>query len=71
VDLEVLRNISPSRDSDFLKPPPGKTLTVFAAKPHKLQVGDSVQVQLCLLAGPGGGRPVVETVEPLAEKGET
>ncbi len=66
VDLEVLRNVSPNKASDFLSPEPGRTMTVFTAEPQQLHVGDRVRARLSLLAGPGGGRTVVEAVEPLS-----
>lgn len=68
VDLEVEENLSASEDEDFLRPQPGALLTVFAAEPGRLRVGDAVRVQASLNAGPFGGRAVLETVEPLRAK---
>ena len=64
VDLEVLRNLSPARESDFIRPEPGNKLTVFAAEPQHLPKGGKCRVRLTLLGGPHGGRPVVESAEP-------
>ncbi len=64
VDLEVVQNDSPSQDQDFLRPTPGSVLTAFFAEPRRLHVGDLVRAQAALLAGPFGGRAVLQTVEP-------
>lgn len=64
VELEVLRNESPSQAEDFLRPKPGTVLSAFFAEPDKLHAGDLVLVQASLAAGPFGGRAVVESVEP-------
>jgi hypothetical protein len=64
VDLEVVRNESESPEEDFLRPAAGSTVTAFAAEPARLQVGSRVRVQASLIAGPAGGRVVLESVEP-------
>jgi hypothetical protein len=63
VDFEVLRNVSPSPESDFLRPRPGSVLTVFTAEPEKVKTGELVCAETKLLAGPGGGRAVLESAE--------
>src|SRR5512134_4110115 len=64
VELEVLENRSPSHDDDFLRPAPGSVLTVYASEPPALQVGATVRVETRLLAGPGGGRAVLQSFGP-------
>lgn len=65
VELEVLANESPSAERDFLRPAPGSVLTAFAAEPLVgLRERDLVRVEASLLAGPGGGRAVIESIEP-------
>jgi hypothetical protein len=58
VELEVLANESPSAERDFLRPAPGSVLTAGVRE------RDLVRVEACLLAGPGGGRAVIESIEP-------
>ncbi len=65
IDLKVLRNLSPSRDADFLRPEPGAVLTTFFADPLPFHVGARVKAKATLLAGPRGGRIVLESIEPL------
>jgi hypothetical protein len=65
VDLEVRRNLA-AADEDFLRPRPGDVLTAFSAEPHLLRAGQAARLRLSLLAGPGGGRTVIESAEPLA-----
>lgn len=63
VELEVLANESPSAEHDFLRPVPGSVLTAFAAEPPPgVRERDLVRVEASLLAGPGGGRPVIESI---------
>ena len=64
VELEVLANESPSAERDFLRPAPGSVLTAFAAEPPSgVRERDVVRVEACLLAGPAGGRAVIESIE--------
>ncbi len=67
VELEVMQNESPSEDEDFLQPDPGSIIQVFAAEPSKLKVGDLIRARARLLAGPFGGRSVLESVAPVEE----
>jgi hypothetical protein len=67
VELLVVQNESSSEDEDFLRPAPGSVITAFSAEPNKLKVGELVRVQASLLAGPFGGRTVLESVAPLQE----
>jgi hypothetical protein len=70
VELEVLANESPSAERDFLRPAPGSVLTAFAAEPPSgLRERDLVRVEASLLAGPGGGRAVIESIEPRRRPG--
>lgn len=63
LELEVLRNESPAPAEDFLQPEPGRPLRAYAPDPPSLPPGCEVTVQLTLLAGPGGGRAVVQEIE--------
>jgi hypothetical protein len=67
VELRVERNESPSEDEDFLRPALGSVTKLFAAEPAALQVGDRVRAHARLLAGPRGGRAVIESVDRLAD----
>ena len=67
VEFEVLQNESPSEDEDFLRPTPGSVIDAFSAEPDKLRVGELVRVDASLLAGPFGGRTVLEAVAPIEE----
>jgi hypothetical protein len=67
VDLLVTRNESPSHDADFIRPAPGSLLTAFSAEAEKLKVGDVIRARASLLAGPFGGRTVLESVAPLTD----
>ena len=62
LELEVLANESPSPDEDFLRPEPGSVLCAFLADPELVRVDAEVRVGACLVAGPGGGRAVIESV---------
>jgi hypothetical protein len=62
VEIEVLANESPSPDEDFLRPEPGSLFCAFLADPELLRVDAEVRVGACLVAGPGGGRAVIESV---------
>jgi hypothetical protein len=64
VELEVLANESPSAERDFLRPALGSVLTAFAADPPAgVRERDLVRVEASLLAGPGGGRAVIQSIE--------
>ncbi|SFQ79938.1 hypothetical protein SAMN04515668_4518 [Hymenobacter arizonensis] len=62
IDLVVTKNESPILERDFLRPAPGSVVTVFAANPAKIQVGESLRVHANLTAGPFGGRAVAESL---------
>lgn len=62
IELFVEQNESPSEEEDFLRPASGSVLNVFFAEPENLKVGDHIRAQACLLAGPFGGRPVLQSV---------
>lgn len=62
VEIEVLSNESPSPDQDFLRPEPGSVLSAFLADPELLRIDAEVRVGACLVAGPRGGRAVIESV---------
>ena len=69
VELEVLANESPSAERDFLRPAPGSVFTAFAADPPAgVRELDLVRVEASLLAGPGGGRAVIESIERSAPR---
>jgi len=65
VELEVTENVSTARERDFIRPPLGQRLKVFTADPELLPAGATMQVQLSLLGGPQGSRPVVESAEEI------
>jgi len=65
VEIEVLSNDSPSEGMDYLRPAPGSMLTLFATEPGALSVGDLIRAETRLLAGPGGGRAVLQAVKIL------
>jgi hypothetical protein len=67
VELRVERNESASEAEDFLRPAPGSVMKLFAAEPAELRVGDHVRAEARLLAGPRGGRAVIESVDRLAD----
>jgi len=70
LELEVLANESPAAERDFLRPAPGSVLTAFAADaPRDVRERDLVRVEACLLAGPGGGRAVIESIERRPRRG--
>ncbi len=62
VEIEVLANESPSPEEDFLRPEPGSLFCAFLADPELLRVDAEVRVGASLVAGPGGGRAVIESV---------
>ena len=65
IELLVAENESVSEEEDFLRPAPGSIIRVFSAEPEKLKVGDQIRAQATLLAGPTGGRAVLESVTPI------
>ena len=66
IELEISENLSPKKDEDFLRPVAGTTLKVFCADPEqKLEVGDSVEAQAYLQAGPFGEKTILQSVSPL------
>lgn len=63
VELEVLENISPKPEDDFLQPAPGTVLRAFTAQPEKsLPIGRDVTAELTYIGGPGGGRAVLQLI---------
>lgn len=66
IEVEVIANESADAASDFLQLLPGQTLRAFYAQPAPaataLPRGHRVRVELTFLGGPGGGRPVVQSV---------
>ncbi|MGQ0600377.1 MAG: hypothetical protein ACT4QE_01620 [Anaerolineales bacterium] len=67
VDLLVVENETPSDEADFLRPAPGSVIQAFVAEPKKLKVGGLFRVHASLLAGPFGGRTVVESFRRIRE----
>jgi hypothetical protein len=67
IELLIVQNESPSEERDFLRPTPGSVINAFAAEPYNLHVGDLVRAHATLLAGPFGGRTVLESVTPIQE----
>jgi hypothetical protein len=68
LELEVIRNESPDRATDFLRPEAGKSLRAFYAQTDPpaaaLTMGQRVRVELTFLGGPSGGRAVVQSIRP-------
>jgi hypothetical protein len=66
IEVEVIANTSPDAASDFLRSAPGQSLRAFYAQPAPpataLPFGRRVRVELTFLGGPGGGRPVVQSI---------
>ena len=65
VEIEVRRNLSEGKSDDFLQPEKGKNMQLFSADVPAANVGDVVRARARLLAGPFGGRTVLEQMEPL------
>jgi hypothetical protein len=64
ISLAVSTNASPSPDRDFVRAKAGDTVLLFCLEaPADVQVGDHVRVRAELLAGPGGGRVVMQEME--------
>jgi len=66
IKVEVIANESSDAAGDFLKPSAGESLRAFYAQPDPpataLPIGKRVRVELTFLGGPGGGRPVVQSI---------
>jgi hypothetical protein len=64
VEIEISKNESPDPAADFIRPKPGQMLRAFYGQPHppakKLPIGRRVRVEVTFLAGPFGGRAVVQ-----------
>ena len=67
IELLVVQNESPTEEEDFLRPAPGSVINVFSAEPDNVHVGDLVRAHATLLAGPFGGRTVLESVAPIED----
>lgn len=65
VELTVSKNVSPSEADDFIRPKNGQVLSLFAAEEPGLRVGQKVRAHARLLAGPFGGRTILEQVDDL------
>jgi hypothetical protein len=64
LSLEVAANSSQAATSDFIRAKPGETVQLFCLKaPTGVEIGDEVRVEAELLAGPGGGRIVLQRAE--------
>lgn len=64
ISLAVKVNASPSADRDFVRAKEGDTVQLFCLEaPAEVRVGDHVRVRAELLAGPGGGRVVMQEME--------
>lgn len=58
LEIDVSENLTSDSDTDFLKPAPGSTITLFAAEPPQFDIGSLLKVDAALLAGPFGQRAV-------------
>ncbi len=66
IELEVAENKSLEVEKDFLKTKSGRNNKSLFYGTGKLKVGDVIQAQATLLAGPfGGARPLLEKVKKL------
>lgn len=70
VELEVLRNESPSPDEDFIRPEPGQPLLAWCTDLPSFPPESEVTVRLTFLGGPTGGRAVVRDMRK-AKKGSS
>ena len=68
LEIEVHRNLSKGRSDDFIKPEVGQSLHLFATESPAAAVGDLVRVRARVLAGPFGGRTVVEQIKPYQDE---
>jgi hypothetical protein len=68
VEIQVDRNLSLGSTDDFIQPAEGKSLRLFAAESPKAAIGDRVRVRARLLAGPFGGRKIVEQLDRVPKK---
>ncbi len=68
IELEVSENKSLMADEDFLKTKPGDVVHLYFTEPDKLRVGDTIQADASLSAGPFGGRAVIESMHKLPSK---
>ncbi len=68
LEIEVHRNLSHGSSDDFIQPAQGQSLRLFATQTPSAAIGDRVRVQARLLAGPFGGRTVLEQLDPLSKE---
>lgn len=68
VEIEVRRNLSAGSSDDFLQPVEGANLHLFSADLPGAAVGDVVRARARLLAGPFGGRTVLEEMKAVSDE---
>lgn len=68
LEIEVHHNLSRGERGDFIQPAQGQSMHLFAAQAPDVAIGDRVRVQARLLAGPFGGRTVLERLDPLSDQ---
>lgn len=69
VALEVLRNETPSPETDFIQPQRGSVMNLFAAETDGIQVGDVIRARARVNGGPSGERSVLTSAERVADAG--
>ena len=65
LQVEITENVSPSDADDFLKPLPGSTVTLYTHEPPSAGIGDLVEIEANLLAGPFGEKAVSSAMRTL------
>lgn len=65
VKLAVRKNVSAHAEDDFLQCVPGDVVELMASDAPEVQVGDTVRAEAKLLAGPRGGRAILQSARRL------
>ena len=65
VKLAVLKNVSAHSEDDFLQCAPGDVIELTAPDAPAVKVGDTVRAEAKLLAGPHGGRTILQSARLL------
>jgi len=68
LDVLVIENLSSSPETDFLKPTPDQTITLYRRGVYDVAVGDLIEAEAELRAGPFGQRIIGRNVAKVAAK---
>ena len=68
IELAISENRSAEGNLDFIKTKPGEVVELFFTEPNKLKIGDTIQANASLSAGPFGGRAVIEEMRKVSPK---